>query len=157
MLRKRMFITIMLLPVFMVVTLSYISCTSPSPPKKTTTATYTINDDTAIQLITKMIGDTRVNFLPGNKAVIGYGGPDYTISLEAIGGELCFSGFEPVLNRYGPRFSKYLKKNDSDGKVHLIELWFEPRKELNANIDKLPFIESVNTRENQATFTYRLP
>lgn len=154
-----MLVTIILLSIFLTVTFSYISCTSPSPPppKKNTISTYTINDDTAIQLITKLIGDTRVNFLSGNRAVIGYGGPDYTISLEAISGELCISGFEPVLNRYGPRFTKYFKKNESDGKVHLVELWFDPRKELNADIDKLPFIESVTTRENQATFTYRLP
>lgn len=162
MFKKRLFAPILLLAVFLVVASFAASCTSPSlpppPPKKSTTLTYTISDDIAIQLITKLIGDTRINFLPGNKAFIGYGGFDYTVSIEAIEGELCLVGIEPVLNRYGTgRFSKYLKKSENDGKVHLIALWFDPRTELNADSDKLPFIESVTTRDGQATFTYRKP
>lgn len=108
-------------------------------------------------MLVPLIGDSGVHFLPGNKAYIRYGGDELTFSIEAVGGELCVTGMERVLYRYGTeRYSKYLKKRE-DGKVYLVALWFDPRKELKAQSDQLPYIESVTTTEGAATFTYRKP
>ncbi|MFC1905799.1 hypothetical protein ACFLXL_03215 [Chloroflexota bacterium] len=163
MLKNKRFTQFLLLVALSIMLFLTASCTSqakpsiPPLPQESVQLTYTISDDVAMQLMYKLVGIIGIRFILGNKALIGYGGFDYTISIEAINGELCLTGFEPVLNRYGPRFTKYMKQYDSDGKVHLLDLWFDPRKELNLEIDKLPFIESVTTREGEATFIYRLP
>ena len=171
--KKRRFTIIMLLTGFVVISYLATSCTSPSlppvaqpPPKKSTTLTYALSDITASQLMTKLVGICNVSFLPGNKAHIRYGGIYYDVSIEAIEGELCLSGIEGVIYRYGPGrgknawgwiIDKYLKKYENDGKVHLIALWFDPVTVLKAESDKLPFIESVTTTEYEAIFTYRQP
>ena len=161
--KKRLSLFMLLVTISIIVASLALACTSARPqpnpasppPAKSAARTFTISDDTAIQLITKLIGDTNVHFLPGNKAQIRYAVSDVTISLEAIDGALCISGMEPVLYRYGTdRVANYLKKRP-DGKISLVALWFDPRKELKAESDQLPFIESVTTEEYKATFTYR--
>lgn len=163
--RKGLITVIMLLVVFLVVASLAVSCASakpqpkavePSPPKSPA-LTYTISDETVIKLLISLIGDTYIHFLPGNKVHVRYAVTDIIVSIEASGGELCIVGMESVFYRYGAgRVDKYLKKRD-DGKMHLVALWFDPRTELKADSDKLPYIESVTTKEGQATFTYRWP
>lgn len=155
---------IMLLAVFLVVASLAVSCAAAKPqpkavepPPKSPALTYTISDETVIKLLISLIGDTQIRFLPGNKVHVRYAVTDIIVSIEARGGELCIEGMESVFYRYGAgRVDKYLKKRD-DGKLHLVALWFDPRTELKADSDKLPYIESVTTREGQATFTYRWP
>jgi hypothetical protein len=142
------------------------ACANPLPvqqpaqplPSKSPALTYTITNYTIIKLLKKLIGTTYLYFFPENRVLISYAGIRYNVTMEANKGELCLTGIEGALYRYRPQMvSKYLKKDDSDGKVHLIALWFDPRIELNAESDKLPFIESVTTKDNTATFTYRWP